>query len=83
MGVERAELQRQIWSSVSQLSEAHREILVLQNFHGLTYREIAEALSIPQGTVMSRLHAARISLRGLLASERHADDVADDDRSST
>ena len=83
MDVERAELRRRIWSSVSQLSDPHREILVLRDFHGLTYREIAEALSIPQGTVMSRLHAARTSLRGLLAAERDADDRADDDRSST
>ena len=83
MDVERAELRRRIWSSVSQLSDPHREIFVLRDFHGLTYREIAEALSIPQGTVMSRLHAARTSLRGLLAAERDADDRADDDRSST
>lgn len=80
--VERAELQRRVWNSVSQLSDAHREILVLRDFHGLTYREVAEALSIPQGTVMSRLHAARTSLRGLLAAERCDDRGANDDRSS-
>jgi len=66
---------------VSQLSDAHREIFVLRDFHGLTYREIAEALSIPQGTVMSRLHAARTSLRRLLVAERDADHGADGDRS--
>lgn len=71
--IERAELRRLIWSAVSQLSDAHREIFVLRDFHGLTYREIAEALSIPQGTVMSRLHAARTSLRSLLAAERDTD----------
>lgn len=85
--VERAELRQRIWGSVWQLSEAHREIFVLRDFHGLTYREIAETLSIPQGTVMSRLHAARTSLRGLLAAERGADheagDGASDGRSST
>lgn len=81
--VERAELRQRIWGSVWQLSEAHREIFVLRDCHGLTYREIAETLSIPQGTVMSRLHAARTSLRGLLAAEQGADHEAGDDRSST
>lgn len=68
--VERAGLQRRIWQAVSQLSDAHREIFVLRDFHGLSYREIAETLAIPQGTVMSRLHAARTNLRALLADER-------------
>ena len=68
--VERAELQRRIWRAVSQLSDAQREIFVLRDHHGLSYREIAETLEIPQGTVMSRLHAARTSLRRILAAER-------------
>jgi RNA polymerase sigma-70 factor (ECF subfamily) len=79
---ERAELQRRIWGSVSQLSDAHREIFVLRDFHGLSYREIAEALSIPLGTVMSRLHAARTRLRVLLAAERGPDRGAHDERSN-
>ena len=79
--VERADLQSRIWTSVSQLSEAHREIFVLRDYHGLSYREIAETLSIPQGTVMSRLHAARTSLRSLLTAERDNDHGAHDDRS--
>ena len=65
--IERIDLRRRIWSAVSLLSDAHREILVLRDFHDLSYREIAEVLSIPQGTVMSRLHSARMSLRDLLA----------------
>ena len=60
---ERRELQRRIWDSLAQLHEAHREILVLRDYQDLSYREIAEVLDIPQGTVMSRLHAARKSLR--------------------
>ena len=36
---------------------------MLRDYHDLTYAEIAEVLAIPVGTVMSRLHAARKSLR--------------------
>ena len=66
---ERSDLQRLIWQAVSQLTEAHREIFVLRDYHDLSYRQIAEVLSIPQGTVMSRLHAARKSLREILMTD--------------
>ncbi len=65
--LERRDLERRIWWSVAQLSEAHREIFILRDHHGFTYQEISEVLSIPKGTVMSRLHAARMSLRELLS----------------
>jgi RNA polymerase sigma-70 factor (ECF subfamily) len=67
--VERLELQRRIWGAISGLSDDHREILILRDHHGLPYREIAEIMSIPVGTVMSRLHAARTRLRDELADE--------------
>ncbi len=67
---ERAELARRIWKAVSGLSAAHREIVVLRDYHDLSYREIAAVLSIPEGTVMSRLHAARMRLREELREER-------------
>lgn len=50
------------------LNADHREIITLRHVHELSYREIAECLNIPQGTVMSRLHAARRSLRTALES---------------
>ncbi len=74
---ERTELQRRIWRSVALLSDAQREIFVLRDFHGLSYSEIAEVLSIPQGTVMSRLHAARTSLRTLLTNDETNDERSD------
>jgi RNA polymerase sigma-70 factor (ECF subfamily) len=40
-----------------------RTLIVLREFEGLTYREIADVLGIPMGTVMSRLHEARAKLR--------------------
>ena len=65
---------RRIWTVIGALSDAHREILVLRDFHDLAYAEIAEVLGIPAGTVMSRLHAARAALRTGLEAEgvRHA-----------
>ena len=63
---QRHELQRQVWRAISDLNDEHREILVLRDYHGLSYRDLAEALAIPAGTVMSRLHAARRRLREVL-----------------
>jgi len=48
------------------LSDSHREIVRLRYFADLSYAEIAEALSIPSGTVMSRLHHARQALAATL-----------------
>ena len=60
---------RRIWSAIATLSHAHRDILVLRDFHDLAYAEIAEVLEIPIGTVMSRLHAARAALRAALEAK--------------
>jgi RNA polymerase sigma-70 factor (ECF subfamily) len=70
LAAERHELQQRVWRAISELTEAHREIVVLRDYHGLSYREIAAVLSIPEGTVMSRLHAARVSLRQILRNDR-------------
>ena len=45
------------------LSEEHREVLVLREFDGMSYDEIAESLEIPRGTVESRLYRARQELK--------------------
>ena len=48
------------------LSDDHRTIIMLSDVEGLSYREIAEVLDVPIGTVMSRLHNARRRLRQAL-----------------
>jgi len=58
-----AERRHRLWRAVSLLPATKREILVLRDFHDLSYAEIAQVLRIPIGTVMSRLHAARKGLR--------------------
>jgi RNA polymerase sigma-70 factor (ECF subfamily) len=67
--VRRAELRRRVWQAIAALSADHREIVVLRDFHGLSYHELAQTLGIRIGTVMSRLHAARQRLRTLLTEE--------------
>ena len=56
-----------IRSAIFSLSEDQRAVLVLADVDSLSYREIASALGIPLGTVMSRLHRARANLRRSLA----------------
>ncbi|HEX3651630.1 MAG TPA: RNA polymerase sigma factor [Rhizomicrobium sp.] len=65
-------------AAMATLSAEHREILLLVGLDGMNYREIAEALHIPIGTVMSRLARARERLRNALesGSERATASVA-------
>lgn len=53
--------------AVLALTPAYRAVLVLREYSGLSYAEIAQALNIPLGTVMSRLNSARDQLRQSLA----------------
>lgn len=63
------ELRRRLWREIQTLPVEQREVLVLHQFQGLKYREIAAVLDIPIGTVMSRLHAARSRLARRLVAE--------------
>jgi RNA polymerase sigma-70 factor (ECF subfamily) len=56
---EREEARRRVQQAIEELPAREREVLVLKEFEGLKYREIAQLLGIPIGTVMSRLYAAR------------------------
>jgi RNA polymerase sigma-70 factor (ECF subfamily) len=64
VGEERGERVRQ---AVLALPPASRAVVVLREYEGLSYREIADTLGIPVGTVMSRLNYARNRLREALA----------------
>jgi RNA polymerase sigma-70 factor (ECF subfamily) len=66
---EEAERRDMLRSSIAQLSPAHREIIQLRYFGDCSYQEIATALGIPIGTVMSRLHAARRALAAICERE--------------
>jgi RNA polymerase sigma-70 factor (ECF subfamily) len=64
--LESATLRRRIAAAIEELPPEQRETIVLREFEGLRYREIAELLEIPIGTVMSRLYAARRKLAARL-----------------
>ena len=55
-------LHRQVIKAVEALPEAQRVVMVLVAVEGLSYREAAEVLDVPIGTVMSRLSRARLTI---------------------
>jgi len=50
------------------LAPPGRLVLILREYEGLSYKEIAETLNVPIGTVMSRLNYARTKVREMLAA---------------
>ncbi|HEX8202043.1 MAG TPA: sigma-70 family RNA polymerase sigma factor [Isosphaeraceae bacterium] len=61
--LERAERSARIQEALNALAPDHRAVVVLKEFDGLRYEEVAAVLGIPVGTVRSRLHRARGELR--------------------
>ena len=53
----------ELQAALAELSSEQRQIIVLRDYMDLSYAEIAGVLDIAQGTVMSRLHRARLALK--------------------
>lgn len=78
-----ADPSRQLWcrdlceridDALARLTPAHREIVVLREVEGLSYKEIADAIGCSIGTVMSRLfHARKKLLKAIEAKQRPLD----------
>lgn len=68
--LERARLGERLTAAIDHLPDREREVFVLKEFEGLKYREIAELVCVPLGTVMSRLYAARRRLADALEGSR-------------
>jgi RNA polymerase sigma-70 factor (ECF subfamily) len=60
------QLNLKIKAALAVLSQQQRELVLLKDYHQMSYLDIAEVLDIPKGTVMSGLHRARLALRTLL-----------------
>jgi len=60
--------------AVDELPVAFREVVVLRDLEGFSYKEIAEIANIPVGTVMSRLARAREQLKQFLCNRLKEDD---------
>jgi RNA polymerase sigma-70 factor (ECF subfamily) len=53
----------EVVKAIEQLPPLHREVVLLVDVEGFSYKEIAEILDIPIGTVMSRLHRGRKAMQ--------------------
>lgn len=74
--MEDAEQRDAVRRALDELPTDQREILLLREFEGLDYAQIAEALDVPEGTVKSRLNRARAALRERLGGVIAPEDVA-------
>ncbi|MEO5704428.1 MAG: sigma-70 family RNA polymerase sigma factor [Candidatus Limnocylindrales bacterium] len=63
-----ADIRDQLNRALAKLSLEHRTVIVLHHYSGLSLGEIAEILSVPYGTVGSRLHHATRALRAAVAA---------------
>jgi RNA polymerase sigma-70 factor (ECF subfamily) len=61
--IEAAELETVLQQAIATLDEEHRLLVVLRDIEELSYDEIAEITGLPEGTVKSRLHRARVALK--------------------
>ncbi len=64
--IEAREVSERVFSALSRLSADHRIVISLFAVEGLSHKEIAATLGVPEGTVWSRLHHARKNLASLL-----------------
>jgi RNA polymerase sigma-70 factor (ECF subfamily) len=68
--LERKRLYEKIMDALDKLPADQKQVILLREMEGLSYKEISDVMDIPEGTVMSRLFYARKKLQKVLAGER-------------
>jgi RNA polymerase sigma-70 factor (ECF subfamily) len=64
-------IQQLIQRGLQKLKEDQRELLVLRDLQGFSYEEMGELLGLPEGTIKSKLHRARMDLKRVLERSAH------------
>ena len=70
------QLRTTIADGIQQLSEEHRDVIVMRELEGMSYDQIANRCGCPRGTIMSRLFYARRKLRRILGAHLEMEAVA-------
>jgi RNA polymerase sigma-70 factor (ECF subfamily) len=68
---EKKMVQQLIQRGLLKLREDQRELLVMRDLQGFSYEEIGESLGLPEGTIKSKLHRARMDLKEILEKAAH------------
>jgi RNA polymerase sigma-70 factor (ECF subfamily) len=68
---EKKMVQQLIQRGLQKLKEDQRELLVLRDLQGFSYEEMGELLGLPEGTIKSRLHRARMDMKKVLERSSH------------
>jgi RNA polymerase sigma-70 factor (ECF subfamily) len=68
---EKKSIQQFIQRGLLKLKEDQRELVVLRDLQGFSYEEMGELLGLPEGTIKSKLHRARMDLKEILEKSAH------------
>ena len=69
--LEKKMIQHWIQRGLLKLEEEKKELIVLRDLQGLSYEEIGKLFGLPEGTVKSKLHRARMELKEILEKSSH------------
>ena len=64
--LQQMQLKESLEQAINELNMQQKEIILLRDYHNFSYADIAKILGIANGSVMSRLHRARMALREIL-----------------
>jgi RNA polymerase sigma-70 factor (ECF subfamily) len=68
---EKKVIQQIVQRALLKLKEDQRELIVLRDLQGFSYEEIGKIFGLPEGTIKSRLHRARVDLKEILERSSH------------